>query len=99
MRFLILGAAGLVSFWQRAEDLRKRPWQLIAQTFGPMAVLLYLLGLLTIDKGLETVTAKTGIKVQPVFLPYPQAGVDVDKVEDLLLAESVLVGARSATRG
>jgi hypothetical protein len=33
-----------------------------------------------------------------VFLPYPQAGVDVDKVEDLLLAESVLAEARSATR-
>ena len=64
-----------------------------------MAVILYLLGLLSINKGLATVTARTGIKVQPVFLPYPQAGVDVDKVEDLLLAESVLVEARSATRG
>ncbi len=28
--------------------------------------------------------------VQAVMLPYPQAGIDVDKVEDLLLAESVL---------
>ena len=97
--FLNPRGRGLVSFWQRAEDLRKRPWQLIAQTFGPVAVLLYLLGLLSIKKGLATVTARTGIKVQPVFLPYPQAGVDVDKVEDLLLAESVLVEARSATRG
>jgi hypothetical protein len=58
-----------------------------------------MLGLLSISKGLSTVAARTGIKVQPVFLPYPQAGVDVDKVEDLLLAESVLVEARSATRG
>ena len=97
--FLNPRGRGLVSFWQRAEDLRKRPWQLIAQTFGPVAVILYLLGLLSINKGLATVTARTGIKVQPVFLPYPQAGVDVDKVEDLLLAESVLVQARSATRG
>ena len=57
-----------------------------------MTVLSYLLGLLTIDKGLKTVAAKTGIRVQPVFLPYPQAGVDVDKVEDMLLVESVLAG-------
>jgi CTP:molybdopterin cytidylyltransferase MocA len=97
--FLNPRGRGLVSFWQRAEELRKRPWKLIAQTFGPVAVVLYLLGLLTIDKGLATVRDKTGIRVQPVFLPYPQAGVDVDKVEDLMLAESVLVEARSATRG
>ena len=50
-------------------------------------------GILTIDKGLKAVLAKTGIKVRPVFLPYPQAGVDVDKVEDMLLVESVLAGA------
>jgi CTP:molybdopterin cytidylyltransferase MocA len=90
--FLNPRGRGLVSFWQRAEDLRKRPWLLIGQVFGVMTVLSYLLGLLTIDKGLKTVAAKTGIRVQPVFLPYPQAGVDVDKVEDMLLAESVLAG-------
>ena len=33
--FLNPRGRGLVSFWQRAEDLRKRPWLLIAQTFGP----------------------------------------------------------------
>lgn len=91
--FLNHRGRGLVSFWQRAEDLRKRPWLLISQTFGLMTVLYYLLGLLTLDKGLTIVAAKTGIEVQPVFLPYPQAGVDVDKVEDMLLAESVLARA------
>src|SRR5687768_5186105 len=90
--FLNQDGRGLVSFWQRAEDLRKQPWRLIGQTFGVTTVLFYLLGLLTIDKGLNAVRAKTGIRVQPVFLPYPQAGVDVDKVEDMLLVESVLAG-------
>lgn len=91
--FLNPRGRGLVSFWQRAEDLRKHPGQLIAQTFGLMAVFLYLFGLLTLARGLKAVSAKTGIKVQPVFLPFPQAGVDVDKVEDMLLVESVLAGA------
>lgn len=91
--FLNPRGRGLVSFWQRAEDLRKRPGQLIAQTFGLTAVFLYLFGLLTLDRGLKAVSAKTGIRVQPVFLPFPQAGVDVDKVEDMLLVESVLAGA------
>ncbi|SEL36259.1 nucleotidyltransferase family protein [Nitrosovibrio tenuis] len=95
--FLNHRGRGLVSFWQRAEDLRKRPWLLIAQVFNPLVVLLYLLGLLTIDRGLKAVSAKTGIKVRPVFLPYPQAGVDVDKVEDLLLVESVLSATPSIT--
>jgi GTP:adenosylcobinamide-phosphate guanylyltransferase len=90
--FLNHRGRGLVSFWQRAEELRKRPWLLIGQIFGPMVVLSYLLGALTLDKGLNAVSAKTGIKVRPIFLPYPQAGVDVDKVEDMLLAESVLSG-------
>ncbi len=80
----------LVSFWQRAEDLRKRPWRLIAETFGFRTVLYYLLGQLTIGRGLESVAAKSGVKVHPVFLPYPQAGVDVDKIEDVRLAEAVL---------
>ncbi|MDN5752615.1 MAG: nucleotidyltransferase family protein [Nitrosospira sp.] len=96
--FLNNRGRGLVSFWRRAEDLRKRPWLLIAQIFGPMAVLSYLLGSLTLDRALDAVSAKTGIVVGPVFLPYPQAGVDVDKVEDMLLAESVLAGAAPLAR-
>jgi hypothetical protein len=71
---------------------------LIGQVFGPLLVLFYILGLLSIDRGLSAVSAKTGIKVRPVFLPYPQAGVDVDKVEDLRLAESVLNGVIPVTR-
>jgi GTP:adenosylcobinamide-phosphate guanylyltransferase len=88
----------LVSFWERAEDLRKRPGRLIAETFGFMPVFYYLLGLLTIHRGLKAVADKTGINVRPVFLPYPEAGVDVDKVEDILLAESVLSCAAPVTR-
>jgi GTP:adenosylcobinamide-phosphate guanylyltransferase len=90
--FLNPQGRGLVSFWQRAEDLRKRPWLLIGQVFGPMLVISYLLGLLSIDRGLHAVSRRTGIKVLPVFLPFPEAGVDVDKAEDLRLAESVLRG-------
>ena len=96
--FLNPRGRGLVSFWRRAEDLRKRPGRLIAETFGIVPVFYYLLGLLTIDRGLKAVLDKTGIKVRPVFLPYPEAGVDVDKFEDMLLAESVLSGAAPVSR-
>ncbi|MDP1559448.1 MAG: nucleotidyltransferase family protein [Nitrosomonas sp.] len=80
----------LVSLWRQAEDLRKRPWRLIAQILGPWTVIRYLFGLLTLEQALQAVSVKTGIRVKGVMLPYPQAGIDVDKVEDLRLAESVL---------
>lgn len=95
--FLNPRGRGLVSFWQRAEDLRKRPWRLIAETFGFVTVFYYLLGILTVERGLNTVAAKTGIRVTPVFLPYPEAGVDVDKVEDMRLAESVVAATESVS--
>lgn len=80
----------LVKIWRQAEDLRKRPWRLIAQILGPWTVLQYLLGLLTLEQAFNAVSVKTAIRAQAIILPYPEAGVDVDKVDDLLLAESIL---------
>ncbi|MEI8384970.1 MAG: nucleotidyltransferase family protein [Nitrosomonadaceae bacterium] len=82
----------LVTFWQRAEDLRKRPWRLILQVLGPGAVLSYLMGQLTLNQALNAVSSRVAVKVRTVTLPYPQAGVDVDKVEDMMLVESILAG-------
>lgn len=87
---------GLVTFWQQAEQLRKRPWRLVGKVLGYKAILMYLSGQLTLNYGLNAVSTKTGIHIQPVMLPYPQAGVDVDKVEDMLLVESVLSGRQDA---
>lgn len=85
----------LVIRWRQAEDMRKRPWRLIAQILGPWTVLRYLFGFLTLEQALNAVSKKTGIHVQAVMLPFPQAGIDVDKVEDLLLAETVLAKPNS----
>ncbi|WP_083566086.1 nucleotidyltransferase family protein [Nitrosovibrio sp. Nv17] len=97
--FLNPRGRGLVAFWQQAEDLRKQPWRLIAQVFGLRMVLSYVLGRLTLGKALHRVSARTGIRVQPVFLPYPQAGIDVDKVEDMRLATSVLASTAPPADG
>ncbi|MEK6736087.1 MAG: nucleotidyltransferase family protein [Pseudomonadota bacterium] len=88
----------LVRFWQQAEDLRKHPWQLIAQVLGPRIVLSYLFGLLTLEQALRKVSEKSDVNIQAVMLPDPQAGVDVDKVEDLLLAESILASPSLSLR-
>lgn len=81
----------IVSIWRQAEAMRKRPWRLIAQILGPWTVLKYLLGQLTLEHAFHAVSVKTGIHAQAILLPFPEAGVDVDKVDDLLLAESVLI--------
>ena len=80
----------LIRFWRQAEDLRKRPWRLIATILGFKTVLSYLLGTLTLQQALAAVSEKSGVSIQAIVLDDPRAGVDVDKVEDLLLAESIL---------
>ncbi len=56
-------------------------------------MLSYLLGLLTLEQALRKVSEKSDVNIQAVMLPDPRAGVDVDKVEDLLLAESILASS------
>lgn len=85
----------LVDFWQQAEALRKRPWKLISRVLGWRAVWSYLLGRLTLDQALQEVSGKAGVRVRSVILPFPEAGIDVDKVEDLQLVKSVLAKAIS----
>lgn len=80
----------LVRFWRQAEELRKRPWRLIAQVLGFKTVLSYLFGFLTLQQALKAVSEKSGVNIQVIMLDDPRAGVDVDKVDDLLLAESIL---------
>jgi hypothetical protein len=80
----------LVGFWRQAEDLRKRPWRLVSKVLGFKAVFLYLLGLLTSQQGLAAVSEKSGVNIGLVMLDDARAGIDVDKVQDLMLAESVL---------
>lgn len=80
----------LVRFWQQAEDLRKNPVKLIARVLGFKTVLLYFFGLLTLQQGVAAVSEKSGVTIEVIELDDARAGIDVDKVEDLQLAESLL---------
>lgn len=88
----------LADFWQQAEALRKRPWKLISRILGWRAVWSYLLGRLTLDQALQQISMRTGVRVRPVILPFPEAGIDVDKVEDLQLVESILTQSGTTQR-
>lgn len=80
----------LIGFWRQAEDLRKHPLKLVARVLGFKAVFAYFFGRLTLQKGLAAVSAKAGVEIQVVVLEDPCAGIDVDKIKDLELAEAVL---------
>ena len=80
----------LVNFWRQAEDLRKKPWKLIARVLGFRTVVAYLFGILTLQQGLAAVSEKSGVTIRAIELDDPCAGIDVDKVADLQLVESLL---------
>ncbi len=85
----------LVTFWQKAESLRKRPWRLVSQVLGWQAVWAYLLGNLSLDRAMRIISGKSGVRVSPVMLPFAEAGIDVDKPADLRLVESILTARTS----
>ena len=87
---LTMRGRGLVTFWKRAEQSRKKPWKWIGQLLGPGAVLSYLFGRLSLERALNTVSDRTGIRVRPVLLSQARACIDVDTVADLRLVESIL---------
>lgn len=80
----------LVKFWQQVEDMRKKPLRLISHIVGPGIVLSYLFRRLSLEQALNVLAAKSGVRAKTIMLPDARAGLDVDKVEDLLLAESIL---------
>lgn len=83
-------AAGrAAAFWVRAERYRKRPWRLVG-AFGPWTLALFALRRLDLDTALARVSRAMGARVRPVILPFAEAAIDVDRAEDLALAEHIL---------
>jgi CTP:molybdopterin cytidylyltransferase MocA len=78
-----------VDFWARLEQHRKRPWRLVAEV-GPLALLRFLLGRLSLDDALRHLSKRIGATIRAVELPFSEAAIDVDKPADLELAEAIL---------
>lgn len=82
-------AARVAAFWQRAEQLRKRPWRLAA-LFGARTLARYALGRLPAEAALARLAAITGARAALLRLPFADCAVDVDSTDDLALATRVL---------
>jgi CTP:molybdopterin cytidylyltransferase MocA len=89
--FAITTAQGLklVETWETIERDRKKPWRLVSR-FGLKPLFFLILGRLTPDVAFKMISDKIGAKVAPIFMPYAEAAIDVDKPSDLELAEKIL---------
>lgn len=76
-------------FWRKVEKERKKPLRIV-KVLGWMTVLRYLLGQLTLKHALTGLSARMNLKVGVVQMPFAEAAVDVDKVDDWVLVESIL---------
>lgn len=95
--FLTPQARQAADFWRQVEKERKKPLRII-KVMGMMAVLRYLLGRLTLEQALARLSRRMKLQAGVVRMPFAEAAVDVDKVEDWLLVESILTKNASGSR-
>lgn len=88
-------ARGVAAFWGRAERFRKRPLRLLAEV-GPVTGLAYALGLLSRAGAVRRLERRTAARIALVPLDVAEAAIDVDKPDDLALAEQVLAARARA---
>jgi GTP:adenosylcobinamide-phosphate guanylyltransferase len=89
--FAVMNSRGLklLEAWQELEKNRKKPWKLVF-AFGLKPLLLFATGQLTPERAFNHISQKLGIIAKPVFLPFAEAAIDVDKPSDFTLAEAIL---------
>jgi GTP:adenosylcobinamide-phosphate guanylyltransferase len=78
-------------FWRKVESQRKKTLRVIAG-FGWFNLLVYLLKRPSLKEGLERISQRIGLRAGAVLLPFPEAAVDVDTLNDWKLAESIVAG-------
>lgn len=87
--FRTTAAAGVARTWRQVEAQRKHPLRMI-RLLGPLSILRFLLGRLTLAAALARLGRITGAKAGVVEMPFGLAAVDVDKAADVELAERLL---------
>jgi GTP:adenosylcobinamide-phosphate guanylyltransferase len=75
-------------FWRQIEQERKKPLRMM-RILGWWTIVRYLLGRITLDNGLEKISNKMQINLRAVLLPFPQAAIDVDTVDDWHFVQSL----------
>ncbi len=82
-------AARALDLWAGIERDRKKAWRLLA-FLGPWILIGALTRTLTLQAAATRIGRKLGFSARAVILPQAEAAIDVDKLEDLELAERIL---------
>lgn len=81
-------AAAAIALWQSVERDRKRPWRIVRR-LGPVLLLRYLTGRLTLTEALARLGNLAGCRTRVVESAFGLAAVDVDKSADLDLVRKL----------
>jgi molybdopterin-guanine dinucleotide biosynthesis protein A len=79
--FLTSRGRRMADYWRRVENQRKSPLKII-RLLGWGAVIRYLLGRLTLENALTTLSRRLDLRLDAVILPYAEAAVDIDSIAD-----------------
>jgi len=75
-------------FWRKIEAKRKNPLKML-QIFGLSLAIRYFLGILTSKECLKQVSKQMGVKAIIIVLPFAEAALDIDSIDDWRLIESI----------
>ena len=89
--FMTPRARVAADFWRRVESQRKKPWR-VAGALGPVVILRYLLGLLSLEEALNRMSRRLDMRIGAVKMPFAEAAVDVDTVSDWKFVEGIATG-------
>jgi len=88
------GASRALAVWKQIEALRKKPWR-IAQRIGPVTLVRYALGMLSIQQAFTRLGRKIGVTASVIPATDGLAAVDVDSVADLQTVRAIWAEQRS----
>jgi GTP:adenosylcobinamide-phosphate guanylyltransferase len=75
-------------FWRQIEQDRKKPLRMM-RILGWWAIVRFLLRRIPLEEGLQLLSKKMQVRVRAVQLPFPQAAIDVDTVDDWHFVQSL----------
>jgi GTP:adenosylcobinamide-phosphate guanylyltransferase len=87
--FLTPAARKIADLWRQVENQRKKPWRIIG-LLGWMAVLRYATGNLSLIQAQRLISRRLGVQAAAVVLPFADAAVDVDTVDDWRFVEGLI---------
>lgn len=88
-------AQPLLRFWSGIEKDRKKGLKIIA-AFGPILMLGAVLRLFTIHQGVAKAGKRFGINAHVVAMSAPEACIDADKPDDIILIETIMAARDAA---